>query len=171
MTELLVAALCVAGLWLSALTLILFVRNRPVRVKFKKIRESARIPCRANEFAAGLDFYAAEDVLVPAGGSVDIPLGIAWQPSRTDCYLQLKGRSGLAFVHQIEMSNSGVVDPDYRGEIMARLENKGDKAYLIKAGDKCCQGIVLPLPGVDASEAFDLGITRRGDKGFGSTGR
>lgn len=161
----------VSIMWALLITLLFILRDRPVKVKFKRLSESAVMPRRANAFAAGIDFYASEGVIVPAGKTAAVPLGVAWEPSRNDCYLQLKGRSGLAFKNNIEASNAGVIDADYRGEIKALLENKGTLAFIVHKGDKCCQGIVLPLARTDIFEAARLSSTERGTGGFGSTGK
>jgi dUTP pyrophosphatase len=149
--------------------LYLWQREMPVRIKFKLMSDDVLMPKKGNARAAGIDFYAAEDVLIEPGKYKSVPLGVAWEPSRNDVFLLLKGRSGLSFAG-IEASNAGVVDPDYRGEIRGLFKNRTGNSIVIKKNERCCQGIVLPLPRVSIFRSSDLSETERGNKGFGSTG-
>lgn len=126
-------------------------------------------PSRGHEWDAGLDLYAREEQIVPAGGSaifdtgvhVDIPRGVAGF---------LKSKSGLNVKHGI--TSEGVIDAGYTGSIVAKLYNHSDVDYLVRAGDKITQ-LVFMLIWVpkDLVVADSLAETERGDNGFGSTGR
>jgi dUTP pyrophosphatase len=145
-------------------------RPKKLKIKFKLLYEDAQMPVHVNQFAAGLDFVTPEDIILKPGESKSVPLGIAWQPDRDDVYLQLKSRSGLAFKKGIEASNAGVIDSDYRGEIHVLLKNSSKDEVTIKKGERCCQGIALPVFKIDMIKSEALSATERGSKGFGSTG-
>jgi len=159
-----------------------------VKVKFKKLHEAAIIPEYKSSGAAGFDFCAVvEDQskvikhkssievtnsaflippmgqrIVKTGLSVEIPKGYE---------LQVRPRSGLAFNDSITITNSpGIIDSDYRGEIMIILFNLGENPFIIKTGDRIAQGVVSAIPNVEIEEVAALSDTERGQGGFGSTG-
>ncbi len=141
-------------------------------VKFKKLKSDAKIPTRGTPFAAGLDLYAVEGGVIPAGTYRFVGAGVALElPPGYEA--QVRPRSGLAAKHGVTVLNSpGTVDSDFRGEIGVLLINHSrvtDFAYA--AGDRIAQLIIaaveLPVP----VEAEVLGDTSRGANGFGSTGK
>lgn len=148
-----------------------------MKIHFKKMRPNAVIPKFGNgDFMnAGLDLCSALTTLVylEPGESAIIPTGIAWEPiSGSRCAMIVQSRSGLAFKHGVEASNAGVVDASYRGEIMVKLYNNGDKLYVVEPGERVAQGIVYLLPEItDICEVDELQESARGTNGFGSTGR
>ena len=91
---------------------------------------------------------------------------VGWKPA-----MIMKGRSGLAIQHGIEATNAGVIDHNYRGEIMVRLINTGMDKYIVRVGDRIAQGIVVLLPVVEVAEVSTVSSTARGGRGFGSSGR
>lgn len=120
---------------------------------------------------AGLDLYAAEDKtflpaeykLVRTGLKIAIPEGYGGF---------VYPRSGLALNHGITVLNAdGVIDPGYRGEVGVILINHGDSKFKIKKGDRIAQLIVHRIFTVDWDEVDDLSESRRGQGGFGHTGR
>lgn len=144
-------------------------------VKFKKFTENAVIPTRSNECAAGFDFYYVSDeekplMILPKGHAI-VSSHIGWQPPSKEYYMQLQSRSGLSFKEGVDVSNAGVIDSDYRGEIKARLYNSSDYAVTINPGDRVFQGIIHKLPVIVAVEVDELDQTDRSDKGFGSSGK
>ena len=145
-----------------------------LKIGFLKMLPEATIPTKAHIDDAGFDFYAIEDVIISPDFSAVCRTGIAWcPPSDLDkCYyLQMKSRSGLAFKHGVECTNAGVIDESYRGEIMIKLYNNGDKEYNVKAGDRIAQGVVHDIPLCSGVEIKDISETKRSNKGFGSSGR
>lgn len=106
-------------------------------------------PVRGTKESAGYDFYAPIDIFIPAKGvSENIPLYVkAYLENNT--FLQLKIRSGLAVKHNIILCTSGVIDSDYvdnadnEGNICVKFANLSDEDFTIKAGERCCQGIIL----------------------------
>lgn len=109
----------------------------------------AKKPVRGTKESAGYDFYAPCDITIPAKGvSENIPLYVkAYLKSNN--FLQLKIRSGLAVKHSIILCTSGVIDSDYadnadnEGNICVKFANLSNEDYTIKAGERCCQGIIL----------------------------
>lgn len=142
-------------------------------VYFKKLDARAKAPTYGTCDAAGADLYALPDgditiapgetVLVHTGLSVEIPRG----------YVGLIfARSGLACKRGLAPANKvGVIDADYRGEIMVALYNHGAEAQTLSPGERVAQMAILPyLPAV-YEERDTLSDTARGEGGFGSTGR
>ncbi|MFZ4617721.1 MAG: dUTP diphosphatase [Rectinemataceae bacterium] len=151
-----------------------------IKVCFKKLNQNAEIPRYGYRGDAGLDFFAVDDVVIPAHESIDVGTGVAWQAEMVDLigdecgwhpYLQLKGRSGMSIKNGVELCNAGVIDWGYRGEIRVKLYNTSGEAYEIKRGDRIAQGIVYLVPEVRVIEVEELSISERGDRGFGSSGR
>lgn len=77
----------------------------------------------------------------------------------------------LGYKYGCTLTNSvGVIDSDYRGEIMARITNISQESHTIKAGERCVQLVIVPVPDTEYIEE-ELNVTERGTNGFGSTGR
>lgn len=142
-------------------------------VKIKKLRENAIIPTYGSEFAAGADLYACldesvtidvgETKLIPTGIALSIPVGFAGL---------IYARSGLASKRGLAPANKvGVVDSDYRGEVMVALHNHGKEAQIIEAGERIAQMVIAPYIAANFILSDELDDTVRGEGGFGSTGR
>ena len=142
-------------------------------VKIKKLRENAIIPTYGSEFAAGADLYAAldetfiieagETKLIPTGIALSIPVGFAGL---------IYARSGLASKRGLAPANKvGVVDSDYRGEVMVALHNHGNTAQTVEAGERVAQMVIAPYVTANFILSDELDDTIRGEGGFGSTGR
>lgn len=150
------------------------MKEVPMQLKIKKLRENARIPQRATSGAAGMDLYACLDApLTLAPGQLAIvPTGIAIELPDNGCAAFLYARSGLGVKHGICLSNGvGVIDSDYRGEVCAGLCNVSDKPYVIEPNERVAQMVIAPVLTPDIVETDELSDTRRGAGGFGSTGR
>jgi len=141
-------------------------------IKVKKLDERAVLPTYGSDFAAGADLYAvsdcditiapAETVLVHTGLSMEIPEGYAGL---------IYARSGLASKKGLAPANKvGVVDADYRGEIMVALHNHSNIAQTVSGGERIAQLVITPFLCVSYEEADELSDTVRGTGGFGSTG-
>ena len=131
-------------------------------------------PSRATEGSAGMDLCACieEDRIIAPRQLVKIPTGIAIALPGPEYVALVYARSGLGIKHGVSLSNGvGVIDSDYRGEIMVGLTNLSDKFYTIQPGDRIAQLVVTPvvLPELERVEALDE--TGRGTGGFGSTGQ
>lgn len=140
----------------------------------KKMRDGATLPTRATDGSAGLDLYACIDapVKIEPHKCVQIPSGIAVALPDKSCAAFVFARSGLARKHGIAPVNAvGVIDSDYRGEIIVGLVNHFDESYVIEPGDRVAQLVIMPVFTPETEEVSQLDETLRGDKGFGSSGR
>ena len=138
----------------------------------KKINEEAVTPTRGSKYAAGYDLYACinEKVEILPGETKLIGTGIAIQlPECT--FGAIFARSGLATKQGLRPANCvGVVDSDYRGEIIVAIHNDSDEIRYIENGDRIAQLIIIPYLSVELEKVKELTETERGDGGFGSTG-
>ena len=143
------------------------------KIAVKKLDERAVIPAYGSEFAAGADLYAVLDEdtvilpkqtkLVKTGLAMEIPEGYAGF---------IYARSGLATKRGLAPANKvGVVDADYRGEVMVALHNHSDIPQTVVSGERIAQLVVAPFLKAEFTLCDELSETVRGDGGFGSTGR
>ena len=131
-----------------------------------KIDPGAKMPTRAHPWDAGLDLYAKEDdkvfgsAVFDTGVHVQIPHGY---------YGEIRSRSGLLFKH--DLTTDGTIDSNYNGSIKVKLVNHLKYPYMVQAGDKIAQLVIVPclLPELELVDSLEE--TDRGDGGFGSTGR
>jgi dUTP pyrophosphatase len=136
-------------------------------------RENAVLPAKGSEGAAGYDLYSTEDVILTPGSRHVVPTGISMKIPPTH-YGRIAPRSGLAVRHGIDVG-AGVVDSDYRGEIMVLLCNNGTRDISLSSGSRIAQiifeRISSPSFVVQSYSTFkDSDKTSRGTGGFGSTG-
>ncbi len=137
-------------------------------LRFKQLDPRAVLPTRGSVLSAGLDVCSIEDLeigpkqraMARTGLAVAIPPGF---------YGRIAPRSGLAAKKGLDVL-SGVIDADYRGEILCLLYNTGDEIISLPAGTKICQLIIEQIITPDATWATELDETARGAGGFGSTG-
>ncbi len=144
-----------------------------MNVKVKKLEENAKLPRYGSEDAAGADLYACLDapIEIKAGETKFIRTGIAVELERGTVGLVF-ARSGLACKQDLAPANKvGVIDCDYRGEILVALHNHGLVSREVQNGDRIAQLVIVPYCSANFCEAEDLGETGRGAGGFGSTGR
>lgn len=156
---------------------VLEVGNRvfPTRsVMVKQLKSKAKIPTYGSEGAACFDFYACLDedaIVVPAHGTVKVGTGLAFALGKGNV-LFLYSRSGHGFKHGLRFVNCvGVIDSDYRGEVMVGIHNDSDTPYTLKDGERIAQGIVQSYLPTNFVVVDDLDETERGTGGFGSTGK
>ena len=143
------------------------------KMKIKKLNENAVVPTYGTEFAAGADLYACEDgeVVIAPGETKFIHTGIAMEiPSG---YVGLiYARSGLSTKRGLAPANKvGVIDSDYRGEIMVALYNQSGVSQTIAGGERIAQIVFTPYATAEFEVACELDGTARREGGFGSTGR
>ncbi len=143
-------------------------------VKTKKLRDGAILPSYGSEFAAGADLYACieeetltilphETKFVPTGISMEIPMGFVGL---------IYARSSVACKRSLAPANKvGVIDCDYRGELMVALHNHSESAQEIQNGERIAQLVIAPYITASFIESEELEETVRGEGGFGSTGR
>lgn len=142
------------------------------RIRFKKLREKAQVPQYGTEYAAGADLYACleESLTIPAGQTAFVPTGLAMEIPEGLVGL-VYARSGLACKKGLAPANKvGVIDSDYRGEIMVALYNHSQEAVTIDAGERVAQMVIAPYVFAEYEETQELEDTSRGAGGFGSTG-
>ena len=136
-------------------------------VKVKKLNEKAIIPTYGSSFAAGADLYACceGEISINPGETVLIKTGIAMEIPENFVGL-VYARSGLAPANKV-----GVIDADYRGEIMVSLHNHSNLVQSISEGERIAQLVIAPYLTANFVEAETLDETARGAGGFGSTGK
>ncbi|MBO5046348.1 MAG: dUTP diphosphatase [Clostridia bacterium] len=144
-----------------------------MKVAVKKLNEKAHLPTYGSAYSAGADLYACTDgeLVVPAGETVFVHTGIAVELPYGTVGL-IYARSGLACKKDLAPANKvGVIDCDYRGEIMVAIHNHGKEAKSIMDGERVAQLVVAPYYVAEFEETEELSSTVRGEGGFGSTGR
>ncbi|MCI5911377.1 MAG: dUTP diphosphatase [Oscillospiraceae bacterium] len=140
---------------------------------WKKLNENAIIPERKTELSAGFDLCACidEDVVIHSGEIKKIGTGLAVEPSDKNVVLLVFARSGIASKNGVTLANSvGVIDSDYRGEIIVPLINNGKEDFTITKNMRMAQLVCMPVLFPESVEKTELSDTSRGTKGFGSTG-
>ena len=139
----------------------------------KKLKENAVVPKRATAQSAGLDLCACidEPLLIAAGKTASVPTGIAVALPENTVGL-IYGRSGLGIKHGLAPANAvGVIDCDYRGELIVGIHNHSDKDYTVAPSERIAQLVVSPVLFPSTVEVDELDETARGEGGFGSSGR
>ena len=142
-------------------------------VRIKKLDERAVMPTYGTQFSAGADLYALldsaveicphETKFVKTGISIEIPEGY--------CGL-IFARSSLGAKRGLAPANKvGVIDADYRGEIMVTLHNHSETTAIVEPGERIAQLAIVPFLKAEFEEAEELSDTVRGAGGFGSTGK
>lgn len=145
-------------------------------IKFFKTNVNAVTPTRGSEDAAGYDLYACVDdyVIIEPHQTVKINTGLCMAlPS--GYFGAIFARSGLATKQNLRPANCvGVVDADYRGEVCVALHNDSEKGKIIHHGERIAQLVLMEYNTMDFEEVStleELGVTDRGNGGFGSTGK
>ena len=143
-----------------------------MNIKYKVLNELAKVPTRGSEYAAGYDLYAAtnEPMNILAHTTQLVKTGLAFE--LPDGYFgAIFARSGLASKKGLRPANCvGVVDSDYRGEVMVALHNDTDNDVAIDANERIAQLVLIPYVNMTFEEVEELDATTRGEGGFGSTG-
>jgi len=143
-----------------------------VRIYYKKLNENAVMPCYGSEYAAGADLFACiqETLVIEPGKTEFVHTGIAVELPKYTVGL-VYARSGLACKKGLAPANKvGVIDCDYRGEIIVALHNHSDKPVSIEPDDRIAQMVITPYLYGEYEECEELSDTVRGAGGFGSTG-
>ena len=143
-----------------------------MKVNIKKLNENATIPTYGSPYAAGADLYACidsdevikpgETKLIKTGLAIEVPVGYA---------AFIYARSGLASKRGLAPANKvGVVDCDYRGEVMVALHNHSNVEQSVSPKERIAQMVIAPYITAEFEEVDTLSETVRGQGGFGSTG-
>lgn len=142
-----------------------------MKVAVKKLHKDAVLPSLGSAYAAGADLYSVEELtllpgetkLVHTGLAMEIPVGYGGF---------IFARSGLATKRGLAPANKvGVIDADYRGEIMVALYNHSATEQTLEKGERVAQLVIMPFLSAEYFEAEELSDTERGTGGFGSSGR
>ena len=144
-----------------------------IKVGVKKLRDGANLPRYGSAYAAGADLCACitEELVIKAGQTVLVPTGIAIELPMGLVGL-IYARSGLASKRNLAPANKvGVVDCDYRGEVMVALHNHGSVDQTVLPGERIAQLVIAPYITALFEETDELSETVRGEGGFGSTGQ
>ena len=142
-------------------------------ISVKKLRENAILPTYGSAEAAGADLYACleEDITIAPGGSAFVPTGLAMEIPQ-GCAGLIYARSGLACKQGLAPANKvGVVDSDYRGEIIVALHNHSGNPRTVAHGERVAQFVITPVLTPVYEVAEELSDTERAQGGFGSTGK
>ena len=143
------------------------------KVQVKKLNEKAVLPTYGSAYAAGADLYAVceEDIVIAPNQTVLVHTGLAMEIPEGYAGL-IYARSGLASKRGLAPANKvGVVDADYRGEVMVALHNHSAVEQRISPKERIAQLDVAPFLKASFAETDELSDTVRGEGGFGSTGR
>ena len=142
-------------------------------VRFKKLNDRAVVPTYGSPSSAGADLYSAEvnDVTIDPGNTALIHTGIACEIPEGYVGL-IFARSGLATKRGLAPATKvGVIDSDYRGELMVSLYNQSPDIQTVERRERIAQLAIVPYLRAEFEEADELSDTERGEGGFGSTGR
>lgn len=139
-----------------------------------RIGKDIPLPFYATPGSAAMDLHACIDeaVRIPAGGREMIPTGLAIALPSPDYVALVYARSGLGIKHGVAPANCvGVIDSDYRGEIIVGLQNAGGSDFTVQPGDRIAQLMIAPVVRANLRMVEQLDETARGAGGFGSTGK
>ena len=143
-----------------------------MKLKIKKLDPNAVIPTYGTEYSAGADLYnlPGEAIEIAPHTTALIHTGIAVEIPEGYCGL-IFARSGLATKRGLAPANKvGVIDADYRGEIMVALHNHRDTVAVVDGGERVAQLAIVPFLKAEFDVVDELSDTVRGEGGFGSTG-
>jgi dUTP pyrophosphatase len=139
-----------------------------MKVKIKKLSDSAIIPTYATPGSAGFDLHANTDVFIATGQTLAIPTGLAFEVP-LNYELQVRPRSGISLKTELRVI-LGTVDSDYRGEVKIIIQNVGREIDYIRKHERIAQAILSPIVQTEFEVVDELNTTERGSNGFGSTG-
>ena len=143
-----------------------------MKVNIKKLNPNATIPTYGTPYSAGCDLYACIDaeLKIPAHGTVKVPTGLAIELPEGTVGL-IYARSGLATKRHLAPANKvGVIDADYRGELIVALHNHSNEDQTISANERIAQLVIAPVYQAEFDVVDELSETVRGAGGFGHTG-
>lgn len=142
-------------------------------IRVKKLSPNAILPTYGSAEAAGADLYACleESVTIQPGETAWIPTGLALEVPK-GCAGLIYARSSMGVKRGLAPANKvGVIDSDYRGEIRVVLLNHGKEPQMVTHGERVAQMLITPVLTPVYTEVETLDDTKRGQGGFGSTGK
>lgn len=142
-----------------------------IAIKIKRLHPDAGLPAVATDGAACFDLGAIDAGIVPAGGVATFRTGLSFEIPKGYA-MMIYSRSGHGFKNDTRLANCvGVIDSDYRGEVMVKLTSDNRHYNLsIEPGNRIAQAMIIPVPVVTFEAVEDLSETARGEGGLGSTG-
>ena len=144
-----------------------------MKISIQKLNPNAIVPKPATSGRAGCDLHACitETITIQPGETVKIPTGLAIALPTNKLAAFVFARSGLGIKHNITPANCvGVIDSEYRGELIVGLQNHSTKAFTVEPNDRIAQLVIMPVEQPEFEEVSSLDETERGQGGFGSTG-
>lgn len=143
-----------------------------IKIDIKKLNDRALLPTRGSEQAAGWDLYSNNEETIHVNAHETVMIGTGLSMAIPDGYFgAVYARSGLASKQGLRPANCvGVIDSDYRGEIIVALHNDTNETKAINPKERIAQIVVMPYLAVEFDEKDTLDETQRGENGFGSTG-
>lgn len=139
-------------------------------MEIKLINKNATVPTYGSEYAAGMDLYSCENALILPGETVMIHTGVC-AAIPNGFFGGVYARSGIATKRGLRPANCvGVIDADYRGEIIVPLHNDSAGIQVIQPRERIAQMIIQPCEQVELEVVDELDKTERGAGGFGHTG-
>lgn len=143
-----------------------------VRINFIKLNKNAIQPSHGSQWAAGYDLYSCSDCVFTINPHETLKIGTGIAMEIPEGYFgAIYARSGIATKRGLRPGNcTGVIDSDYRGEIVIAIHNDTNYPQIIEAGERIAQIVIQPYLSVEFTEIDELSSTDRGAGGFGSTG-
>src|SRR3989338_10305539 len=139
-----------------------------MKLRIQRLNLDAKIPISPYKGNAGMDVFSVEEVDIPAGEKIAVKTGLKLAiPEGYAGFVWDK--SGLAVKHHLK-TMAGVIDSNYRGELMVVLTNLGKEEYRAERGSKIAQLVIKPIETAEIEEGIVDDETDRGGKGFGSSG-
>jgi dUTP pyrophosphatase len=148
--------------------------NVEIKILDKRIGAEFPLPRYATHGSAGMDLYACldEHLHIAPGETHLVPSGIAIHIGESDMAAVLLPRSGLGHKHGIVLGNLvGLIDSDYQGQIFISVWNRSQKSFTIEPGDRIAQMVFVPVLQAQFSIVNEFAQSRRGEGGFGHSGR
>ena len=132
-----------------------------------KLDKGAYVPVRAHDTDAGLDLRAPRKKIIPRGGAAVIHTGVHIELPPGTCGIMIS-KSGLNVKHGL--TSTGLIDEGYSGEIVVKLYNHSKSSYMVLAGEKISQLVIVPVLYEPVEIVDEITGGARGENGFGSTG-
>jgi len=145
-----------------------------VRILDPRVGASIPLPAHATPGSAGLDLRACIDAPLTLGpGQAElVPTGLAIHLDDPGLAAMLLPRSGLGHKHGVVLGNLvGLIDSDYQGQLMVSAWNRGSTPYVIQPGERIAQMVIVPVVQAEFDVVEEFAASRRGEGGFGSSGR
>ena len=144
--------------------------HQHINVKIKLLSSAAKVPTYGSDGAACFDLYAADTVAIAPGRAATVKTDVAFEVPE-GYVLQVYSRSGHGYKNGLRLVNCvGIIDSDYRGNVLVRLHNDGRDTYVATLGERVAQAMIVPVQKVELVLDEELSETLRGTGGFGSTG-